>query len=322
MDKIILDTDPGVDDGMAIQLALNSPELEILGLTTVFGNASVDRTTINALRLLEIANRTEIPVCKGAAKPLERKFRGGVPNVHGEDGQGNIWHSPGRLSPYPRLAYEFMAEKIKSFPNEITIVAIGPLTNLAILLKENEGISKLVKEIVFMGGNAFCSGNATPVAEANVLSDPEAADIVLGADWKVNMVGLDVTHKVLMQSAQLDRIAKNKNRLNRYVSSTFHFYRNFFKEVNKIDGIYVHDSTALVYLLKRELFKIKSYPIRVEATNSISLGKTWPSIGESDHEQGEELFPWRNRPKIDICLSVDSDTVLKIIEERLTGKVV
>lgn len=318
MEKIIIDTDPGIDDGMAIQLALNSPELDILGYTTIFGNASVERTTINALRILEIANRTEIPVCRGASKPLKRKFKGGVPKVHGEDGQGNTWQPPSQLRPSSRLAHEFMAEKIKSFPCEVTLVAIGPLTNLALLLEENSGIEKLVKEVVIMGGNAFCSGNATPAAEANILSDPEAADIVLGADWKVNMVGLDVTHKVMMSSSQLDRIAKRKNRLNQYISSTFHFYRTFFMEVNKIDGIYVHDSTALVYLLHKDLFETKQYPVRIETTNSISLGKTWPSIGDSDDENGPGLTPWKNRPKIQICTEVDAESVLKIIEDRLT----
>lgn len=318
--KIIIDTDPGVDDGMAIQLALNSPEFEILGLTTVFGNASIEVTTTNALRLLDIANKREIPVHRGASKPLLRSFKGGVPQVHGKDGQGNTYRSQSQLKPNSLIAQDFMAEQIKKFPHEITIVAIGPLTNLALLIKENKEIEGLVKEVVIMGGNAFCAGNATPAAEANVLSDPEAADLVLGADWKVNMIGLDVTHKILMSSQQLDRIAEGKKKLNQYVASTFHFYRNFFKKVNKIDGIYIHDSTVIVYLLARELFELKSYPIKVETINSISLGKTWPSLGESDHEEGIELLPWKNRQKVNICVDVKSDSVLKFIEDRLVGK--
>ena len=317
MKKIIIDTDPGIDDGMAIQLALHSPELDILGLTTIFGNASVNITTDNALRLLEFANQTSIPVCKGTDKPLKRPFAGGVPLVHGEDGKGNIEHSKSKLQPDPRSAHEFIADQIKSYPGRVTILAIGPLTNLALLLQEYPGIEELVEEIVIMGGNAFCPGNATPAAEANILSDPEAADIVLGANWKVHMIGLDVTHKVLMTSEQLDRIAKTESPLNQYVSATFHFYRDFFKKVNQIDGIYVHDSTAVVYVLKRALFETKNFPVKVETTNSMSLGKTWPSIGESDHEDGDELLPWKNRPKITICVDVDADTVLQLIEERL-----
>jgi len=322
MEKIIIDTDPGIDDGMAIQLALNAPELEILGLTTVFGNASVDITTTNALRLLSIAKRTDIPVCKGASKPLVGKFKGGVPKVHGDDGQGNVRQPPSQLLPKAGVAHQFMATAIKAFPHKITIVAIGPLTNLARLLQENEGIAVLVKEVVIMGGNAFCSGNATPAAEANIWADTVAADIVFGAAWNVHMVGLDVTHKVFMSSDQLDRIAQYKSSLDAYIGSTFRFYRSFFKKVNKIDGIYVHDATAISYLLDRSLFQTEAYPIRVATANTIGFGKTWPSLGDADQEDGEALAPWRNRPRVNICLDVDANRVLQIIETRITSGMV
>lgn len=318
MHKVILDTDPGIDDGMAIQIALNASEIELLGLTTIFGNASVDLTTTNALRLLDIAQRTDIPVCKGASQALKRVFKGGVPQVHGEDGQGNTWHQPStNHCVSPVQAHDFMAATIKKFPDEIALVAIGPLTNLALLLQEYPGIAEEVKEVVVMGGNAFASGNATPAAEANVLADPEAADVVFGGAWPISMVGLDVTHQVLMTNTQLDRIASYQSPVNQYVSATFHYYRRFFEHVNKIDGIYVHDSTAIVYLLNRSLFQTRAFPVRVETANTISLGKTWPSIGESDHENGPELQPWANRPAVNICVGVDAAAVLQYIEELL-----
>ena len=314
--KIIIDTDPGVDDGMAIQLALNSEDFEIVGLTTVFGNVSVERATINALRLIYISGRP-IPVIKGAANPLSGKFNGGVPFVHGEDGQGNTWHEESPLSPLEISAAKFLEQQILLSKKEITIIAIGPLTNLALALELNPSIAGLVKEIIIMGGNAFCSGNATPAAEANVLSDPDAADIVLGAGWPITMVGLDVTHKVLMHNSLLRKIAEDDNALNKYVASTFPFYRDFFMQANKIEGIFVHDSSAIVYCLHPEFFKTIACAVRVETSSSISKGKTWPSLGDSDHEEGEALIPWRGRPKVNICVDVDVEAVLKIILNRL-----
>jgi inosine-uridine nucleoside N-ribohydrolase len=314
--KIIIDTDPGVDDGMAIQIALNSEEFEIIGLTTVFGNVSVERATINALRLVHISGRP-IPVVKGAANPLKGKFNGGVPFVHGNDGQGNTWHEESPLSSLEISAFEFLEQQILLNKNEITIIAIGPLTNLALTLELNPSIAGLVKEIIIMGGNAFCSGNATPAAEANILSDPDAADLVLGAEWPITMVGLDVTHKVLMHNSLLNKIAEGDNPLNKYVASTFPFYRDFFMHTNKIEGIFVHDSSAIVYCLHREFFKTIACAVRVETSSSISRGKTWPSLGDSDHEEGEALIPWRGRPKVNICIDVDVEAVLKTILNRL-----
>jgi inosine-uridine nucleoside N-ribohydrolase len=314
--KIIIDTDPGVDDGMAIQLALNSEEFEILGLTTVFGNVDVELATINALRLLHIANRN-IPVAIGAANPLKGTFTYGVPFVHGDDGQGNTWLPKSPLKPIELSAAEFIVQQILAHPGQVTLIAIGPLTNLVLALELNPTIADVVKEIILMGGNAFCAGNATPAAEANVLSDPEAADIVLGANWQVTMVGLDVTHKVFMHNSVLEKIAENRTPLNAYVASTFPFYRDFFVKANKIEGIYVHDSSAIVYCLKPDLFETVQCPVRVETTACISKGKTWPSLGDSDHEEGDALVPWKNRPKINICVAVNSSEVIDFITQRL-----
>ncbi|MCH7974244.1 MAG: nucleoside hydrolase [Bacteroidetes bacterium] len=315
--KLIIDTDPGVDDGMAIQLALNSKEFEILGLTTVFGNIDVNIATTNALRLLYLANKPTIPVAKGASKPLNREFSGGVPFVHGEDGQGNTWQPASPLLPINNPADEFIIEQILKFPNELTIAAIGPLTNIASALHRNPEIQDLVIEIVIMGGNAFCSGNATPAAEANILSDPEAADIVLGANWAITMVGLDVTHKIILHKDVLEEISLFDSSLNKQVTSAYIFYQDFFMKTNKIEGTYVHDSSVFAYLINKSLFKTLQFPIRVETTDCLSIGKTWPSLGESDYEEDEALKPWDNRPKINICVGVDNNAVVELLKSRL-----
>lgn len=313
--KIIFDTDPGVDDAMAIQVLLNSPEVELLGLTTVFGNVDLEKTTANALLLLEIGNRSDIPVAKGADKPMTRSFSGGVAFVHGEDGMGNTHREPGKNTIHEKSATDFIAEQVKLFPNEVTLIAVGPMTNLAYFVKEYVELIPLVKEVIIMGGNAFCAGNATPAAEANILNDPEAADIIFGANWQVNMIGLDVTHKVLMTTKQLKTVAARSSALNKYVSEAAVFYNEFYKKNNKIDGIFVHDSSAVAYLLNRNLFTVEAYPMKVETVNSISFGKTWPMIDEVDDR--EAPFPWKNRRSVNICVDVNSEAVLELIMERL-----
>lgn len=311
--KIIFDTDPGVDDAMAIQFCLNSPEIEILGLTTVFGNVDLEKTTLNAFRLLEIAERTDIPVAKGAKQPLVRPFKGGVPFVHGDDGQGNTNRAAGKLVIHNLSAHDFMAEQVSKYPNEVTLVAVGPLTNLALFIQKHADLVPLVKEAIIMGGNAFCPGNASPAAEANILNDPEAADIVFGASWEVSMIGLDVTHKVLMSSHQLSEIAKRSSELNKFVAEATVFYLEFYRKHNKIDGIFVHDSSAVAFLLNRSLFTVKRYPVRVETTTSISLGKTWPLVEDGDTIPDS----WKDRPEVNICVDVASKEVLELIMSRL-----
>ena len=319
--KIIIDTDPGVDDAMAIQFALAAQALDIMALTTIFGNASVELTTANALRLLDIAERTDIPVAAGADKPLAGTFAGGVPHVHGDDGQGNTFRPVSQRTANLIPADEFLVQRINAHPGELTLVAIGPLTNLARALRRDPTIADKVVEVVVMGGNAFCSGNATPAAEANVLSDPDAADLVFGANWPVTMIGLDVTHRVNMSGAVLAKLAQLPGKLSAFVAATVPFYQQFYERVNRIDGIYVHDSTVIAYLLAPELFSFGAYPIRVDTSKGIGRGKTWPSLGESDHEEGEALLPWKGRPRIKVGLSVRGDEVVQLILDTLTQAV-
>ena len=209
--KIIIDTDPGVDDSLAIFVALNSPELDVLGLTTVFGNATTSTCTENALRLLEIAKRTDIPVAEGAHLPLNGNLRGAASFVHGENGQGNVELKPPTNKTLEIDAVAFLKNQIEVHPNEITLVPVGPLTNIANLLTTHPGIDSKIKEIILMGGNAQSPGNATPTAEANILNDPEAADIVFSAQCEITMVGLDVTNNVFMSEEQVNKLGSFEN---------------------------------------------------------------------------------------------------------------
>src|SRR5215469_4786946 len=238
--KIIIDTDPGIDDSMAIFYALQSPELEVIGLTTVFGNASTSTCTTNALRLLEIAGRSDIPVFSGAQRSLTRPFPGGAPWVHGADGQGNTDLAAPLLAASMEPAAQFIAEQVLQSPGEVTLVAIAPLTNVALALLLYPDLATHIAQIVLMGGNAYREGNASPAAEANIRNDPESADIVLGAECPVTMIGLDVTHKVMMSGHQLDQIGGFANPRAEHLARILPFYRQFYRSRYGHDGIYVH----------------------------------------------------------------------------------
>ena len=318
--KIVIDTDPGVDDSLAIFVALNSPELEVLGLTTIFGNAVTTTCTENALRLLEIAERTDVPVIEGAKVPLNENFRGAASFVHGDNGQGNADLSSPITKPLDVDAVTFLKEIIETNPNEITLVPVGPLTNIANLLTIHEGIDSKIKEIVLMGGNAQTPGNATPTAEANILNDPEAADIVFSAQCEITMVGLDVTNNVFMNEEQVVTLGSFDNDKSKHIGKINPFYFNFLKNFFQENGMPIHDSSAITYLVHPEYFETLCYPIKVE-TEGISRGKTWMGMGISDNEEGlgERLKPWENRRKVNICIGVDSQKVISFITERISS---
>lgn len=313
--KLIIDTDPGVDDAMAIFTALASSELDVVALTTIFGNAAIEVTTHNACVLLETAGRGDIPVARGEAAPIAGPYLGPVPHVHGDNGLGDADLSAAVASAVDGSAAELIASIVRADPGAVTLLALGPLTNLAALLERHPDVVDLVAEVVVMGGNALVPGNATPVAEANINNDPEAADAVFGASWRVTMVGLDVTHQVNLTSEALDRIAASDSPTGRLLAGAMPLYRNFYEVTNHIDGIFVHDPTALAVLIEPDAFTIDEWPLRVE-TQSFSRGKTWPNMGNTD-----EAVPaaWQGRPPVRVCTGVDGDRVAALVEARLTA---
>lgn len=309
--KIIIDTDPGVDDAMAIFFALNSPELELIGLTTTFGNGHTDLTTINALRLLEIAGRSDIPVAEGAPQPIASGFDEPGAMVHGDDAQGNLHLPPPTTKAIQQSAAEFIIEQVMKAPGEITLVPIGPLTNLALALQLEPRIAKAVREVVIMGGNAFCPGNITPAAEANIFHDAEAADIVFGAEWPVVMVGLDVTHKTILTRSEVHRFDNSVKPTTKHLAGITPFYLNFTYTVSKMDGVYLHDPTTLAYLVAPDAFQTQSLAIRVE-TEGFSRGKTWPA-----GRMNKWTVAWHNRPSVTVCVDVDAPRISQLILDRL-----
>ncbi|MDP9464903.1 MAG: nucleoside hydrolase, partial [Actinomycetota bacterium] len=291
--KILIDTDPGIDDAMAIFYALESPELDVVGITSVFGNAHTSVCTANTLKLLEIADRTDIPVARGVDRPLAMPYRGPVTFVHGTDGQGNVNLAPPTTSVQPIDAAHFIVRSVMDAPGEITLVALGPLTNIAMALLIEPSLAGRLAEIVLMGGNAFCGGNASPAAEANILNDPEAADIVFGADCPIVMAGLDVTEHTVMTSSDVARLASFGNARARHLAAIVPFYEAFYLERLGLEGICVHDSTTISYLVAPQLFTWVEHPVRVDCGHSFCRGKTQTAVHVSDHET-----PWSERRRV------------------------
>ena len=310
--KILIDTDPGIDDAMAIFYALESPELDVVALTTIFGNADVTVATTNALKLLEIAGRGDIPVAKGVDKPLAMPYRGAVAFVHGADGQGDVFLSPPTNTMHELDAPHFIIRSVLDAPGEITLVALGPLTNIATAMQLEPTLSSKLGGIVLMGGNAFSGGNASPAAEANILNDPEAADLVFGADCEIVMAGLDVTEHIVMTSDDLARMSAFDNPRAQHLAAIVPFYANFYRDRLGLDGICVHDSTTISYLLAPQLFTWVEYPIRVDSGDSFCRGKTQPAVHVSDHETA-----WSDRRNVRILTGADVRAVVELELQRL-----
>ena len=308
--KIIIDTDPGVDDTMAIFFALCSPELDVIGLTTIFGNVHTELATKNALRLLEIAGRTDIPVAHGADDALTGPFEGPVPFVHGTDGQGDIFLPDPAGAPVNMSAAQFIVEQLRAHPGEITLAPVGPLTNIALAMRLEPRITEWVDEVVLMGGNALVPGNASPAGEANIRNDPEAADLVFGADWPVTMVGLDVTLKVHMTPEDIAEYENHGNPMSDHITRVLPHYRDYFESNYPAKGIYVHDSSAIAYIIDPSLFETKRWAIRV-GTGGLGRGKTWPAFGQ------HILPPWQDRPLVNVCVDVDGARLVQMAAERL-----
>jgi inosine-uridine nucleoside N-ribohydrolase len=309
--KIIIDTDPGIDDAMAIFYALESPELDVVGLTTVFGNAHTSVCTTNALKLLEIAERTDIAVARGAERPLAMPYRGPADFVHGADGQGDVNLPPPTNQVVGIDAAHFIIQTVMASPGEVTLVPLGPLTNIAMAMLIEPALTSNVAEIVLMGGNAFCGGNASPAAEANILNDPEAADIVFGTDCPIVMAGLDVTEQTIMTSADLAQFATFDNARSQHLAAIVPYYRDFYLARAGLDGIFVHDSTTISYLLAPQHFTWVEQPIRVDCGQSFCRGKTQTAVRVSDHES-----PWADRRPVRILTGVDVRAVVELELER------
>ena len=300
--KILLDCDPGHDDAIALLLALASPELELLGVTTVAGNQTLDKTTANAIRLLEFVGRSNIPVAAGADRPLVRE-QYVASYVHGETGMDGPDLPAAQGTPLARHAVDFLADQIREHDGAVTLVPTGPLTNVALLLALHPDARP--ERIVLMGG-AIAEGNVTPAAEFNIWADPEAAARVFAADIDTTMVGLDVTHKALFTSAHVARL---EGRVGRMVAELLEFYGHFHKEVYNFDGSPIHDAVAVAHVIRDDIVKTEHLSTEIDIESELCRGRTVVDV-------------WRRsgrEPNSHVGVDIDADGFLDLLVERLNS---
>ncbi|WP_119257440.1 nucleoside hydrolase [Shinella zoogloeoides] len=305
--KIIIDTDPGQDDAAAIMLALGSPELEILGITTVAGNVSLSRTSTNARIILEFCSRPDVRVFAGADRPIARPLVT-AEHVHGKTGlDGPELHEP-KMPLEAQHAVDFIVETLKREPvGTVTLCTLGPLTNIALALEKAPEIAGRVRELVMMGGGFFEGGNITPAAEFNIYVDPEAAAAVFRSGIPIVMMPLDVTHKVLTLKSRVETLRAIGNRPALALVQMLEFFERFDIEKYGSDGGPLHDPTVIAYLLKPELFGGRDCNVEVETASPLTVGMTvvdWWQVTDRKHNAR-------------VMKDVDADGFFALLTERV-----
>ena len=295
---ILLDCDPGHDDALALLLALASPEVDLRGVTTVAGNQTVEKMTANALRVLALAAREDVPVAAGADRPLVRE-RFVAAYVHGETGLDGTELPAPTARPLDEHAVDFLAERVRG----ATLVATGPLTNVALLLARYPDARP--ERIVLMGG-AIAEGNVTPAAEFNVWADPEAAKRVFASGLDVTMVGLDVTHQALVTTPRKEQV-RAAGRVGRAVAELLDFYDRFHREVYGFDGSPIHDAVALAYAFRPDLLETRELNVEIETESELCRGRTVVDV-------------WRRtgrEPNARVAVDIDPDAFLELLVARI-----
>ncbi|KAF8402432.1 hypothetical protein HHK36_013388 [Tetracentron sinense] len=328
--KIIIDTDPGIDDAMAIFVALRSPEVEVIGLTTIYGNVYTTLATRNALHLvnyyyyyfffnghlnlLEVAGRTDIPVAEGSHVTITKGTKLRIADfVHGTDGLGNQNFPPPKGKPIEQSAATFLIQQANLYPGKVTVVALGPLTNIALAIQLDPEFSKKIGQIVILGGAFAVNGNVNPAAEANIFGDPDAADIVFTCGADILTVGINVTHQVVLADTDRTKLAQSSGKFAQYLCKILEVYFSYHRDAYYTKGVYLHDPTALLAAVIPSLITYTEGVVRVQ-TNGITRGLT---VFYNTKKRFAEVTEWSNKPTVKVAVTVDAPAVVKLVMERL-----
>jgi purine nucleosidase len=304
--RILFDTDPGIDDACAILLALASPELAVEGLSIVHGNCSLEQGTINALSILELANASHLPVAKGCTLPLVQPSLL-APETHGETGLGYAKLPPPPIKPIAQHGIDFLIEKILSAPGEITLVAIGPLTNVALAIRQEPRLVGSLKELIIMGGALRYEGNTTALAEFNTYVDPHAAHIVYHSGIPTTLVPLDVTYQCILTPEDVQRLQKIDSAITKFIVDATRFYMEFHDEFQKIEGCVINDPLALALTFAPQLCTYRDLFVDVDISGGISMGKT---VGD--------FYDYSKRPpNMRVALEVRARDFIDLFVERM-----
>jgi inosine-uridine nucleoside N-ribohydrolase len=302
---ILLDCDPGHDDAIALLLALGSDEVVLRGVTTVAGNQTLEKTTANALKILEFVDRTDVPVHAGAARPIVRE-QWAAAYVHGESGlDGPDLPEPG-TSPADGHAVDFIARQVEEHEG-VVLVPVGPLTNIGLLLARYSGIEERIGRVVLMGG-AIAEGNVTPAAEFNIWADPEAAHRVFSSGVDVTMVGLDVTHKALLYPEKVDEL-RAAGHVGRLVAELYDFYHGHHERMYGWGGSPVHDALAVGHVIRPDFLTTLHRPVLVDMGPQPGRGRTYVDLWSRTG----------NEPNAYVGVDVDGPGFIDFLIERLSS---
>ncbi len=305
---IIIDTDPGQDDAVAVLLALASPELQVLGITAVAGNVPLDWTSRNARVTCELAGRPDVPVFAGCDRPMARDLVT-AEHVHGVTGLDGADLPDPRIPLQDRHAVDFLIETLtEADPGSITLCPLGPLTNIGTALQREPAAAAGIREIVLMGGGFFEGGNVTPVAEFNIFVDPEAADLVFRSGLPLTMIPLDATHQALIMPEHLRRLRVLGTPVGDAVAGWLEFYERFDVEKYGMEGGPLHDPCVIAYLLQPDLFTGRHCNVQIETSSPLTLGMTvvdWWGTGDEE-------------PNCRVIGGVDADGFFDLLIDRVS----
>ena len=278
--RIIIDTDPGVDDALTFLLALASPEIQLEALTITQGNVTVERGTRNALAVLELLNAGHIPVAQGTSLPMIGPLLASD-IVHGASGLGEAKLPEPKAKPVSQHAIDYLIERFLAEPGEISLFAIGPLTNIALAIRKEPRFANAVKEMVIMGGAIREGGNITPQAEFNIYTDPHAAHIVFHSGIPITLIPLDVTHKCMLYAEQIKQLNQHETPITRFVTDATATYVKFTKNKTGVAGCVLHDPLTLATILAPELLTFEEHYVDVDISGGVSMGKTFADFYHS-----------------------------------------
>ena len=321
--RVIIDTDPGTDDAMAIILALNSPEFKVEALTVVPGNVDSEQGLENALKIVSLAGRCDVTVARGAQHPLNQKLIT-AQFWHGKNGLANVELPPSKCKADPRFGPDLIIEMIHKYPHEITLIPVGPLTNIALAVSKDPSIAALVKDIVIMGGS-ITGGNVNGAAEANIYNDPEAAQIVFNAGWMVTMVGSDVGERTLITRKYLAELQASHGPQSDFIAKIAEFYLNR-SEKSGYSGAAMYDPLAVGIALDPTLGTLKEMHVDVETKGEFTRGETVANrmgsneknVLHGDHYEIEGVVELK--PNARVCLASDAERFLNLFVSRVRGK--
>ncbi|RFZ82543.1 nucleoside hydrolase [Shinella sp. WSJ-2] len=302
---ILYDCDPGHDDAIALVMAHRSPEIELLGVTTTCGNAELERTTANAIRVLDFLGATDVPVAAGCARPLARPLVLGT--ADGPSGMdGSPYLPEPKRGPIAQHAVDFLAEKLAAAAEPMTVVATGPLTNIGLLVLKHPDVLSKIKELIWMGGVFYRKSEIITPTEFNAFCDPESLKIVLDSGVPITMVGLDVTMQVLIEAEQYEELGKIDTQLGKLVMDWLRFYEKLHRNSMGVGGA-MHDPLALALVIDPTLVRTKPVHIGVDLNGTYTFGATvadfWKERGEPDNAR--------------IAYEVDADRFFKLMFDLL-----